>query len=511
MNLTSIKKWPIKMYPYAIPKLEQEKSICEDGKALCAPVVRFGRDFCMETGIHGFRHIAEPGRHWFERLLWAVVTGLACWGAVDVSLGQLQRYNDNPTVVTLEKDFRAWRFSLPAVTVCMKNRVDPAKLPEVIKEYWDVDTTDKNYEYYSRFVHTVANSNLLSLNGYLDFEDEELDVDLYQLVVDVVPNEDIKTLSSEKNAHFKWTPVMTENGVCYSTNSLAIDDVAIVKTDLNDTKMFPVTCKYAAASCLIMLEVFNVSYYYVHSPYDVLDITTSPSTVLIGVQKHLEMSVIETGCGKGVKELSLRRRGCLYTDEPVEKGKQVYSTNACRLACRSQVAMAQCGCKPFYYFYEDGPQCTTSGMACLAGKAQELASIAGVHCSCTPQCMHSFFREIAWSDLVWENGPFSNKGYVKYTIQAPRTRYTREIVFHFQDLVVSFGGATGLFLGASFISFVEIIYFVLARCFTAVSRTHERHTMIEKPMSFEQQQIAGITTILGQNNHDLKLTNNFFK
>lgn len=490
------------MYAYEKPKKEEQNSALLNCKALCASVVRFGRDFCLETGIHGFQHIAEPGRHWFERVLWAAVTCLACFGAVDVSLGQLQRYNESPTVVTLEKDFRSWRFSLPAITICMKNRVDPSKLPEVIKNYWDAEPSDELYEYYSQFVHTVANSNLLELKSYLDFQNEDLNVDLYQLVVDVMPKkEEIKTLSSE-SAHFKWTPVMTESGVCYSTNSLAIDDVAIIKADLNDTKVFPITCKYAALSCLILLEVTSESYYYVHSPYDVLDITTPPSMIFVfnGLNRVSELSVIETGCGKGVKELTPRRRGCHYTDEPVAVGKHVYSTNACRLACRSKVAMKVCGCKPFYYFYEGGPQCTAAGMACLAAFAPQLASIVGVDCSCSPQCMYSFFREITWADTVWESGPFANKGSVKYSVQAPRTRYTREIVFHFQDLVVSFGGATGLFLGASFISFVEILYFVLARFFTAMSGSRMQRTAIkDQSMGFELKQIVHLTTILEQN------------
>lgn len=46
------------------------------------------------------------------------MTAAAIWGTVDISLGQWQRFNDNPTVVTLEKDFRTWKFSLPAITMC---------------------------------------------------------------------------------------------------------------------------------------------------------------------------------------------------------------------------------------------------------------------------------------------------------------------------------------------------------------------------------------------------------
>ncbi|XP_052754979.1 uncharacterized protein LOC116413459 isoform X2 [Galleria mellonella] len=403
--------------------------------------VRCGKEFCLFTTIHGFNHIAVPGRHWTERVLWVCLTVGAIWGAIGVSLGQWQRYNENPTVVTLEKDFRTWMFNMPAITVCSKDRVDPKKLEKTITKYWGVNQLDAKYEYYSQFVSTVANSDLFHLQEYETYKDDEsLNVDLYQLTVDVMPEFLVKP-SWVHGLDIKWTPTMTELGACYVTNSVAIADTAIVKPDVNDTKLFPLTCKYSSLRCYVLLEIVN----------DTL----------------------------------------------------VYSTNSCRLSCRSKLALKLCKCRPFYYFYEEGPACTPSGMWCLATVSHRLVNNDGIKCSCTAPCLDAVYKDISTSEQFWTSGQFVDRGSVKYTVQPPRSRYTREIVFHFQDLIVSFGGAAGLFLGASFISFVEILYFVFEKVIVLITKRNlvkeqkvqEKRAVVQ---SCEKKRILELNKILEQ-------------
>lgn len=47
----------------------------------------------------------------------------------------------------------------------------------------------------------------------------------------------------------------------------------------------------------------------------------------------------------------------------------------------------------------------------------------------------------------------------------PIIRYKREVLFGWVDLLVSFGGIAGLFLGFSLLSGVEIIYYFTMRAF----------------------------------------------
>ncbi|CAH2101408.1 unnamed protein product [Euphydryas editha] len=453
--------------------------------------------YCLNTSIHGFYHIAAPGRHWTERVLWLVVTSIAVWGVVDISLGQWQRYNENPTVVTLEKDFRTWRFNLPAVTACDQDRVDPDKLELAIKSRWNVGPDDGKYEYLKNFTKIVANSDLYNLGGYEHFKDDQsLNVDLFELAIEVMPEYRIKTDSLE-TLPTQWTPVMTETGACYTINSIAIWDISIEKSNRNDTTD-PVSCKYSSQSCYIILQCKNIIDFYVHSPYDVPNIMQPPYTTYPSLNVFTELSTLETRAEDGVRELPPRSRHCLYADEPTKESRKVYSTNMCRQDCRSRLAMQLCGCIPFYYFYNDGPKCTPKGMFCLSAHAHRLAIFNGVKCMCSQQCLDSIFREFSKDQQVWNKAPFHDQGTLRLKLRPPRERYSRYIVFHLQDLIVSFGGAAGLFLGASFISFVEIIYFILECLLRFKSRGSRDATkvLVKKRSEPYENQIKELNNIL---------------
>ncbi|XP_061725789.1 uncharacterized protein LOC133531537 [Cydia pomonella] len=494
-------------------------------------IMACGREFCQQTSMHGFIHIAAPNRWWGERLLWAFATAAAIWGAVEISLGQWQRYNENPTVVALEKDFRSWQFCMPGLTLCAENKVDENKLPSVIKKYWNVDPQDPKYARYEHFVRDVANSSMLHLTDLLQHEGEDLEVDLYQLAVDVLPEYNIKPTWSIANLQVPWFTVMTEVGACYATNSLAIPDDAIEsfgKPDVNQTSLFPLTCKYSSLNCYITIEVPVPILFYVHSPYDILNVKAAPFEGRPRQERSTEFSVIESGCGRGVRELNPRRRRCLYTDEPQARGRQVYSTNSCRRSCRNQEALRDCKCKPFYNHYEDGVACSLRGMRCLAERSareaqrttSEAARVkAAKHaarsqpivtkgdtevappanavdsCKCPLMCVDALFEMLS-SVSKKLDGPFSINGVTRVKVQAPRTRYTREIVFYFQDLIVSFGGATGLFLGASFISFVEIVFFAAEWLIGPARRDHKELPVKKTKVSHEQARIQHLNAIL---------------
>ncbi|KAF9814442.1 hypothetical protein SFRURICE_007601 [Spodoptera frugiperda] len=458
-------------YPSHHEKQPKTKTKCMS--SMTKPIISFSKDFCKET-----RHQVS-----FSRLLWIVVTALCVWGALDVALGQLQRYNESPTVVTLEKDFRSWDFYLPALTLCFNAQAEsPTRQPT------DILHLDRVQE--------------------MEFGDWRPEQSRYVLII--MPDYVIKTKSSD-DISYPWIPVMTEAGVCHTTNCLAVADVAVGPLKSNATADWPGSCAYASLSCFIITDIPANGRFYIHSPYDVMDLSVGWTDIRLtlvrttelsvmesrcgaGVKdlspsrrgcsymdeprlsgrKHtllckIKLSVMESRCGAGVKDLSPSRRGCSYMDEPRLSGRKVHSTNTCRLACSSQLAKDLCNCVPFYYFYDGGPPCTPKGMWCLAKNAHILLKNDERKCSCVPQCMDSSYKEMTIEEQVWKNPPFNQHGSIKYSVQAPQTRYTREIVFHFQDLVVSFGGAAGLFLGASFISFIEILYFVAARLFSHIS------------------------------------------
>ncbi|PSN57000.1 hypothetical protein C0J52_04231 [Blattella germanica] len=73
-------------------------------------------------------------------------------------------------------------------------------------------------------------------------------------------------------------------------------------------------------------------------------------------------------------------------------------------------------------------------------------------------------------------------------------RYRKDILFTFEDLLVSFGSTISFFLGCSILSFVELIYFITLRMFFYLHNRYTTNTVTEIRrhrivISLKQQQI----------------------
>lgn len=55
----------------------------------------------------------------------------------------------------------------------------------------------------------------------------------------------------------------------------------------------------------------------------------------------------------------------------------------------------------------------------------------------------------------------NRKSSLRYEIIAQKIRYRRDVLFSFEDLIVSFGGIAALFLGYNFWNTFEMVYYIL--------------------------------------------------
>lgn len=56
----------------------------------------------------------------------------------------------------------------------------------------------------------------------------------------------------------------------------------------------------------------------------------------------------------------------------------------------------------------------------------------------------------------------NKKSSLRYEILAQKIRFRRDILFSFEDLIVSFGGIASLFLGYNFLNTSEMLYYVFS-------------------------------------------------
>ncbi|XP_055295186.1 uncharacterized protein LOC129564958 [Sitodiplosis mosellana] len=158
----------------------------------------------------------------------------------------------------------------------------------------------------------------------------------------------------------------------------------------------------------------------------------------------------------GIKSRKCRFDTELTSDRSYPLG--LYTQNLCLMECSVDTAINLCGCRPFFYKIGPGPICNISGMICLSrNRWNETRS----NCTCLPQCnsVDYIFTRTSTIDSPLESNM------ITANLRIPKTRLKRDIKFGIHYLVVSIGGAAALFLGCSFISIAELIYFATERLF----------------------------------------------
>lgn len=124
----------------------------------------------------------------WERLIWISVVGLAIYGAVIVSLTQYERYKANPTVISLERDYRDWNGTVPAITFCYHLRIDEGRARNLIKRIWNVENYEDEFQYFMDFIKAVVNITTVNFKSFNKFSnDKRLDsVNMLSLAKEVI-------------------------------------------------------------------------------------------------------------------------------------------------------------------------------------------------------------------------------------------------------------------------------------------------------------------------------------
>lgn len=74
------------------------------------------------------------------RVFWIVVLIASYFGIVFTCLYQWNRFEARPTVISLERDFRNWNVTLPAMTVCYGDKANETKAAEFIEKLVDLSS-----------------------------------------------------------------------------------------------------------------------------------------------------------------------------------------------------------------------------------------------------------------------------------------------------------------------------------------------------------------------------------
>ncbi|XP_035913923.1 uncharacterized protein LOC118512905 [Anopheles stephensi] len=420
------------------------------------------RTFANESSIHGLAHLVRS-QHWLEKAFWLAMLVFSVVCSVSICNMHWERFQNNATVLNVETDYLSWQFRPPAATVC-SDHVNEENLNQLLQRHWNVDSNHSSYEHYRQFLLTVTRARYDNLKTFEPFVNDTRLASVS--VIDLA-----RELKSPLTPPWKtFAPVLTEVGVCYSSTMLYdFQSPYSNRSQANYTKVRPADC-YTLDVCRTMVAMSHVDSIrndvYIHIEQDIM---TADSSIHYVLGQHdiisSSLSVEQVVASKALVQLSRRRRKCRLPSERLLHFN-VYTINLCRVSCRIDAALELCGCVPF--FYNIGKtSCPPAGLHCLG---VHFRTWYKTNCTCQPLCESVSFKQVLVKKTVLEQANSKLETQIIY----PRMRMKRDVLFDISNLIVSLGGAAALFLGCSFISFVEVIFFVLEYVTKKVYRHYHR-------------------------------------
>ncbi|KAL1514317.1 hypothetical protein ABEB36_003590 [Hypothenemus hampei] len=264
-------------------------------------------------------------------------------------------------------------------------------------------------------------------------------------------------------------PVLTENGACYTFNSKhSIEDFRhanhfnmqyIEETDIKWSFEFSINRSGK------LIEETSPFALYIWSSDEMLGLEVQPQLIWDFKVDRVSFSFKQTYTTEDTRQFSIKQRRCVFEDEIKVLLDSIYTYTACTTQCRMETMRSVCNCVIHFYPRTPGFEyCNLTGLYCVSERLKDIMDV-GTKCDCQLGCRNTVYEvETLNSKAISSN--FVNRieiGFVSW----PMVRYKREVLFGWVDLLVSFGGIAGLFLGFSILSGVEIFYYFTIRAWIA--------------------------------------------
>ncbi|XP_060533923.1 sodium channel protein Nach-like [Cylas formicarius] len=427
------------------------------------------RSFFSTTTFHGFKFLCAERLHWTERLFWVVCCAFSWFASVVLMNSAWYSFQNNAISFVVETNYLDWDTEFPSVSVCETDNQkrmteftdklfgDPHdyNLDEVVKEaaffkglfFFTLEICGPNSppdpNCFKRTLSDYANELKSSCNELFNrcaWNDVEFDCCLY------------------------FKELRTDLGYCYVINNLQTKDRNGYRM-VSNKKSGPGTLR---------LEINGSTNVYVLGEQEIPSLLTSPVDTIQAspntrLRRYFTVKDIENQ--PEVKDLSIRQRKCRFPDENYLEVVPYYSYSGCLLQCKKTAQMEKCGCA--HHLVPNTPiekRCNITGLSCLNEHYREVTVLkpawsdrVGLVCECLPSCTEIQLNVVRdYKESIAED-----YAVVELALERlPTERYKRNVVMGLLDLVVSMGSAAALFLGASLLSFVELLYYLLIRAMT---------------------------------------------
>ncbi|KAJ3650977.1 hypothetical protein Zmor_017048 [Zophobas morio] len=427
------------------------------------------RHYVLNTSFHGFRFIAEAGRHWTERIFWTVCCVLS-WTATGLLIkSSWEDFQNNAISFVVDTSYLDWDTNFPSISVCESD--NQKRIAEITDQTYG-DPHDYNLDEIVKELVYFRGLSFYTLQICGPEAQMPSEHCFKRRFSDF--SKDVRSNCSQVFRKCRWNDqefdccayfgeIDSEMGVCFAINSIQVRD--------KKTKWLSMVSNIKKGPGSLYLEINGFANVYILGEQEVPSLTTLTTDVMQitpHIHYHRFLAIKEIDNQPEVKDVSIRQRKCRFNDESDLDVYRYYSYSACCVQCRKDAQMRICGCA--HHLMPNIPastHCNITGLYCLSKHYNELsvlkpywANRTGLVCDCLPSCTEIELAVIKDDKF----GIPDDFAILELSLERlPTERYKRNVVRGKLDLVVSMGGSTALFLGASILSFVEVVYYFLVR------------------------------------------------
>ncbi|KAL2750771.1 pickpocket protein 19-like isoform X1 [Vespula maculifrons] len=430
--------------------------------------------YCSHTTVHGLKYVSNKELSFLERLFWLFIVVLSSIFAIGTIYMIAEEFQTYPTSSSIEStNYKISGIPFPSVVICPNQHIDWKTAMDLEKKIFSNSTKESSVTTFRELLQK------LSIISFGDFD---------LLMIEILKNSLCSDLLSRcwwRNSYRDCCEIFevqkTEYGFCYSFNSELSEERRDQTID-KETRPRRTSGYGEWSGVQLTMNLENINkppnskemdggYVMIQGPR----VWPNSGTMTpVGVVLSIALDCISGYATQRVLELDDDRMPCKYDENGL------YNQQTCISFCKRAYAVKYCGCNPSFLFPSTTTirDCDIKDLICLAENndifnsyyllqdKQIVDDKPGMLCDCPPECEYYFYKPRL--TVV----PISRSKDIVVDIHFETQtsfRYKTDIVLTKLDLLVSFGGIIGLFLGGSLLSAVELIYYLLVLLYCCVS------------------------------------------
>ncbi|XP_072396006.1 pickpocket protein 28-like [Diabrotica undecimpunctata] len=484
----------------------------EQTKSITGKVLLELEHYCDKTTLHGLRYVGDTSLTVCERVFWLLSFSVAIAFAAYYITNIYQKWNSSPVIISFSPfDAQLKSIPFPSVTICNMNQ---AKKTEVNKIKADGNPLDM------KLLDDICNGNDSSHNNYT----EQYDWTMLRNFLIRVGNscsdmlKACKWSSDKKNCEDLFNNDLTDEGLCCSFNRLPPtkifrnpNDISLLNQtypenvydwspevgfsnleEYDDENMVPKRPLGAGAHLgLSVLLDAQVDEYYcsstssigfkviISNPIETPKMADFGTLLSPGVEARFSIKPSVREASKNLRSVPIKKRQCYFANERRLVYYRSYTQTNCNLECQSNYTFEKCKCIPYYLPRNKSIKaCGRMDQECAqdAKENMEKTNGNGTSCSCLPGCFELVFTDMkSFGQLSKELNVttfgedviintthlMTNMAVVHFFFSNSQfSKLVKDELYGFTEILSNVGGLLGLCMGFSFLSVVEILYFI---------------------------------------------------